>query len=137
MDNVDAAFEKACAAFDGANFDRLSERDQVLVTIWGLEADVNNGGFDQFFFNGSGDLAFFAPTALKKIGADQMAEIAARANALFGPAGPSRSQDERQQQLAELTADNEDLFDALDEAFYEYPDDIRELVNAFLANAVD
>jgi hypothetical protein len=69
VDTVDAAFQRACAAFDDANFDSLSERDQILVTIRGLESDVNTGGFDQFFFNGSGHLAVFAPTALMKIGA--------------------------------------------------------------------
>jgi hypothetical protein len=131
MDGVDAAFDSACAQYDGTNFDSLSERDQILVTIWGLEAEVNNGGFDAFYFNGAGDLAFFAPTALKKVRADRMADIAARANALFGPTGPSRRSTVRRQQLRDLAPDS---FDALDTAFYDYPDDLRTLVGEFLTS---
>jgi hypothetical protein len=61
--------------FDGDNFDRLNRVDQVLVTMWGLEAEVNNGGFDQYYFNGAGNQAFFAPEALRAIGAHPMASI--------------------------------------------------------------
>jgi hypothetical protein len=38
---VEAAFERALSRFDGGNFDRLTRTEQILVTIWGLEADVN------------------------------------------------------------------------------------------------
>jgi hypothetical protein len=76
--------------FNGENFECLAARDRVLVTIWGLEAEVNNGGFDQYYFNGAGNQAFFAPEALRLIGASRMAEVVARANAVFGPEGPSQ-----------------------------------------------
>lgn len=134
MDALTAEFEKACARFDGTNFESLDEVDQVLVTIWGLEADVNNGGFDQFYFNGSGDLAFFAPAALRLIGAHQMADIVARANAVFGPDGPARSGQVRQSQLFLVAPPDSDLdaWDDLDRAFYGYPDDIAALLQKFL-----
>ena len=32
-------------------FAELSEPERVFVAIWTLEADVNNGGFDQYFVN--------------------------------------------------------------------------------------
>src|SRR5512142_287356 len=98
--DIEAAFEEALSRFDGDNFDLLSLTDQVLVTIWGLEADVNNGGFDQYYFNGSGDQAFFAPQALRLVGAHRMAAIVANANAVFGPDGPSRTRTARQAQRA-------------------------------------
>ena len=108
----------------------MSARDQILVTIWGLEADVNNGGFDQYYFNGSGDQAWFAPTALRSIGAHRMADIAERANALFGEAGPPPDSDERQSALFRITDANEGAWDQLDREFYAYPDDIAALLVA-------
>ena len=125
----DAALERLRAA----SFDELSEKDQVLVTIWGLEADINNGGFDQYFFNSSGDHAFFAERALRIIGAHRMADIVARAVALFGDAGVPRDRDERQDLLLDhVGVENEDELDALDTEFYDYPDDISALVEAYL-----
>ena len=124
------AFEEACSRFASSNFDALSERDQILVTIWGLEADVNNGGFDQYFFNSSGDQAWFAPAALKSIGAHLMAAIVERANAKFGEAGPPRDSDERQEALLGLTDADEEVWEALDQEFYAYPDDVSALLVA-------
>ena len=139
MNDIIAIFETALSKFDGGNFDSLSETDKILVTIWGIEADVNNGGFDQYYFNGAGDQAYYAPTALAAIGARQMAEIASRANALFGPEGPPRSWEERQVRLEEVTANDDQLWDSLDREFQNYPDDYAiinelhargELINA-------
>jgi hypothetical protein len=134
MDSLRAAFETACARFTESNFDELDEVDRVLVTIWGLEAEVNNGGFEQFYFNSAGDLAFFAPTALRLIGANRMADIALQANAILGPDGPARSRTARQAQVflvAPLGGDP-DPWDELERAFLEYPDDISELLTRYL-----
>jgi len=127
---LNEAFDEACSRFTGKNFDALSERDQILVAIWGLEADVNNGGFDQYYYNGSGDQAWFAPTALKTIGAYRMASIVERANAIFGVGGPPREPDERQSALFALTDADEDAWENLDREFYGYPDDIGALLIA-------
>jgi Domain of unknown function (DUF4375) len=134
MDHLSSAFEAACARFDGHNFDDLDEVDRVLVTIWGLEADVNNGGFDQFYFNGSGDLAFFAPSALRLIGANRMGDLVTQANAVFGPDGPTRSRTARQAQLFLVAPPDgdRDPWDELDRAFQAYPDDIADLLTGFL-----
>lgn len=132
MIDLDREFERACGAYDGTNFESLPEIDRVLVTIWALEAEVNNGGFDQFFFNTAGELAFYAPTALKAIGAHEMARIAAAANAVFGEGGPPRDHDERQTRLLAITGNAEDTFDDLDRSFYAYPDDIAKLLAAYV-----
>jgi hypothetical protein len=126
--NLSEAFDDACSRFSGNNFDSLSVRDQILVAIWGLEAEVNNGGFDQYYFNGAGDQAWFAPTALKSIGAQRMAAIVERANAKFGEGGPPRDADDRQSALFAITDADQNVWEELDQAFYKYPDDIAALL---------
>jgi len=128
--NLSEAFAQACSRFTGDNFTQLSERDQILVAIWGLEADVNNGGFDQYYFNGTGNLAWFAPTALRSIAAHRMAAIVEKANAMFGDAGPPPDRDERQDALFRITDVDEEAWEQLDREFFAYPDDIAGLLVA-------
>jgi hypothetical protein len=93
---------------------------------------VNNGGFTQYYFNSTGDLAQFAPTALDTIGATETAKVVRRANALFGPSGPPSDRSLRQDQLEALVQTHEEFFEELDQAFYAYPDDISALLIAYL-----
>jgi hypothetical protein len=135
MKNLDEAFSQACARFNGDNFAQLDDVDKILVTIWGLEAEVNNGGFDQYYFNGSGDQAFYAPDALQSIGARKMADIVTNANKMFGPDGPSLDGHVRQAQLFLVAPNNVDIpnpWEQLDRGFCAYPDDVSALLTAFL-----
>lgn len=134
-DNLDQAFERALLRFDGRQLSDLDEADQILVVIWGLEADVNNGGFGQYYYNGAGDQALLAPWALRTIGANRMAEIVARANAVFGPDGPSPNGVARHAQLALVEPLRDGVpspWDALDPEFFSYPDNIAALLEAWL-----
>jgi Domain of unknown function (DUF4375) len=56
---------------------------QSIYLIWLLEAEVNNGGYNQFYFNSSGQYYKLLPGALKLIGADKFAELTERANSVF------------------------------------------------------
>ena len=56
---------------------------QAIYFIWILEGDVNNGGFNQFYFNSSGQFNKFLPDALQLVGADQYAGLIKRANNIF------------------------------------------------------
>lgn len=129
--NFSEAFREACSRFNGGSFSALSERDQILVTIWALEGNVSNGGFSQYYFNSSDDLAWFAPTALRRIGAHRTAAITERANALFGEADPPPDWEERYAILCRTKEADENVWDQLDREFYEYPDDIAELLVSY------
>jgi hypothetical protein len=132
--NLIEAFEAACTRHWDVAFANLSEVDRVLVSIWALEGDVNNGGFHQYYFNSSGDTAFHAPIALRLIGAHAAADIVEEANLRFGPDGPPASRDRRDDALSALSTD---LWDDLDLRFYAYPDDIAALLERYLeANRV-
>jgi hypothetical protein len=62
--------------------DALSPAERVFLCVWNLEAEVNNGGFEQFFVNSAGDNAAETPGALRQIGAAQAAAIAEEANSV-------------------------------------------------------
>ncbi|WP_104381197.1 DUF4375 domain-containing protein [Sphingobacterium sp. HMA12] len=56
---------------------------QAIYMIVQLEAEVNNGGYNQFYFNSSGQFAQALPDALKLVGATKFADLTERANNTF------------------------------------------------------
>ena len=61
----------------------LSKPRQAIYMIWVLEAEVNNGGFNQYYFNPSKQYAEFTPDALQLIGAIKWVDLMKRANHIF------------------------------------------------------
>ncbi len=56
---------------------------QAIYMIWCLEGEVNNGGYNQFYFNSSGEFYKHLPDALRLVGAHKFADITERANAVY------------------------------------------------------
>lgn len=108
----------------------LSPIEAVGVGIWTLEAEVNNGGFDRYYFNSAGDLALSTVTALKSIGAARAARILEAANAAFPGASPPGDRSKRQDALDEHV--DRSHFEPLDAEFYTYPDDLLSLLASYL-----
>jgi hypothetical protein len=108
------------------DFSELSLPEQVFVTIWELEAEVNNGGFPQYYSNSAGDNALLAPSMLRTIAADKMARIVEEANAVFGSAGPPKNEEERQRTIESFTPATAEKFDELDTQFMTYPDNLTD-----------
>ncbi|MGE8291542.1 MAG: DMP19 family protein, partial [Sphingobacterium sp.] len=52
---------------------------QAIYMISQLQGEVNNGGYNQFYFNSSGQFAAALPEALKLVGATKFADLTARA----------------------------------------------------------
>lgn len=60
-----------------------TKSQQAIYVIWNLEAEVNNGGYNQFYFNPSGQYADLAPDALKLVGAFKFADLTSKANEVY------------------------------------------------------
>jgi len=73
--------------FGKQNFATQSTPQQVFSSVWAVEAEVNNGGFSQYFLNDSCETAVFVAKALDTIGAPRTADICRRAIATAFPAG--------------------------------------------------
>ncbi len=105
----DAFYERYMAAGRrayGKKPARLSSTDRLVLLVGELEADVNNGGFDQYLHNKGRRRANAAHTALLAIGAKRTADLLAKAAApSVTPAGLARLDDrfyEVQEDLAIL-----------------------------------
>ena len=61
--------ESPTSRFWRLDYKDLSIPERVFLVIWELESEVNNGGFQQYFYNSSGALAPHVVSALKAIGA--------------------------------------------------------------------
>jgi len=99
-------------------WDRLSEPERYFASVWTLDADVNNGGFSQYFFNSYSDHCRDALQGLRAIGAPQAADLLGGAMALFGPAGPALDRIARQQELSRIVDQDPERFNEFDNAYY-------------------
>jgi hypothetical protein len=123
--NPDARFWKV-------GFELLTWPEQVFRIVWGLMGEVDNGGFDQFYFNSSGDTAYLAPKALHAIKAFETSEIVSEANSLFPATNPAIEDFLRQYQLENLSVAAARRLDELDNAYYDSTDDIECLLYDFV-----
>jgi hypothetical protein len=109
----------------------LGAAERVLAFLTELEMEVNNGGFDQYYWNSPGDHAHECVRALEELGASHTAGLLVRANGVFGATGPDPDRDARWKQMAALPEDAKALWYDLDGAFYEYEDPLSALAAAY------
>lgn len=113
----------------GDSIEKLNEHEKVFFITQILEAEVNNGGFLQFFDNSSGNFANEIVDCFTKIGALKTAKICEKAVAVFDGFIPT-DRDERGDLLESLECD--DILDECDDEFYEYEDNLEELNIAYI-----
>src|SRR5437879_8408232 len=92
--------------------------------VGALQAEVNNGGFEQFFFNSAGDRTREIIEALSAIGAPHTASIVGRAAAKFPGGLPPEDRFARQRLLLERVSPDSDAFSEEDAAFLEHREEI-------------
>lgn len=112
----------------------LTKGQRVVFLVSLLHYGVTNGGFDQYFFNSSGDLAPEALQALGMIGAPMAQNLLAEAMKQFPDIHYPTSRRARMgimEQLPEITAAQ---WNRLDSQFYASNEDIIELVRTFIRN---
>jgi hypothetical protein len=114
-------------------YNKLAQPEKVLACVWGLEGEVNNGGFDQYYFNSSGDHALDAVPSLEAIGAKHTANLVREANALFGDAGPSPDRFTRQKQLDALGDAKTKKMNEIEEEFFKYKDKLGQLLQSYVS----
>jgi hypothetical protein len=104
----------------------LTEPERFYRAIWLLEAEVANGGFEQFFFNCSAADVRDAIAGLRAIGAPQMAVLLSRAVDLCCEPATSTPH------LHHLTTSQAESLNGLSNRFSDYPEDLSALVSAYV-----
>jgi hypothetical protein len=115
--------------------DGLSERELVGVSVWMLDAEVNNGGFHQYYANSRGRLARQTVAALKLIGARETAAALEAANAEI-PGFPLPEDRSVRFALLDQVAEKA-RFAALETEYYEEREDRIRLLAEYLRSTSD
>lgn len=92
----------------------LSPEQRRFVAVGRLRTEVNNGGFDQYFFNSAGDLAADALAGAQSGYAGGLAALIARAVSVLDVPNIG----DRDARQSRLEAVDSDAFEELDAAFY-------------------
>ena len=110
----------------------MSQCELGFLSVRELTEEVNNGGFDQYFFNSAGNYASDALWGLRAIGAEKTASILERAMAQFPGGTVPELRHERQAVMDALPESVQEVWDALDQEFYHSEEPLDSLLTAFV-----
>lgn len=122
---IDNYISKLCAWGDSLN--SLTEPQKNFYFDQNLEREINNGGFNQFFYNSSGDFAHETITSLRIIGAGKTADILQKAIDQFPDSVVPKDRVKRQEVLEQIEENANEVWEQLDQAFYKYEDNLHDL----------
>jgi len=105
----------------------LTDTERKLLAAYWLEAEVNNGGFDQYFFNSAGDNAEAALAGLKEMGASGAAALLERAMAVFPGGKPPPDRFKRQDAMEKVANQSKPVWDKCVDEFYKLKESISDL----------
>ncbi|HIZ54841.1 MAG TPA: DMP19 family protein [Firmicutes bacterium] len=117
---------------NGSNLPILSTPERTVYLTLQLEAEVNNGGFIQYFYNAYGDISADLVASFKAIGAEKTAAICRKAICALNEKIPV-DKIQREEFLDHVMTDQADqILSACDREFYRQPDDLEELNYHFI-----
>lgn len=107
------------AWMDNPELVRWTPGQKQFLAIEEMQAQVNNGGYHQYFWNSSGDLVPYCLEGLERIGGTSYRNLLMRAMSLF-PEGKVRQDRRARQDLLEEMGDaGEDALNDLSSEYYE------------------
>jgi HEAT repeat protein len=124
------------SAVNRLGFEGASKPEQHVTAIMDLDAEVNNGGYSQYFFNCAGDRWPIAIESAKTIGAVHLAAQLERAIAVFGTR-PSLDRSRRIKQYGRLSDEIENALDDLSSEYYKDADRLDVLLASYMIRHKD
>jgi len=129
-----AVFDYAITKLDG-QYDReeavvaqLSPGVRALYLTWTVEAEVNNGGFNQYYFNTDGKFASDAVDAFQYFGASEHATLMREANAIRAAEAKLMEQYKKRRTLEAFSESYEhSKLGPLDDRFYALRENLSQL----------
>ena len=121
----------------GVRTEVFSGAERVFFACLEIFHEVNNGGFEQFFYNANSDFIKEYEAAFHEIGADEAAVICKKAIDCFGKPIPAKKH-ERQVFLDRYTTDAiSDFLQVCDREFLSCTDGIEPLLYQYAAKNKD
>ncbi|MBK7308902.1 MAG: DMP19 family protein [Chitinophagaceae bacterium] len=111
----------------GDDFSKLTDQQKLFYLNQNLEREINNGGFNQYFINSSGDNAHETILSLKAIGADKTADILQKAIDQFPIKTVPKDRDKRSEIVEQIEEVADEVWNDLDQKFYQYEDNLNAL----------
>ena len=121
----------------GDDYGKLTEPQKLFYFNQNLEREINNGGFNQYFCNSSGDNAHETILSLKAIGADKTANILQKAIDQFPDKKVPKDRDERTEIVEQIEELADEVWEELDQKFFTYEDDLNTLNIEFIRKNKD
>jgi hypothetical protein len=121
----------------GDKMEKLTEEQKQFYYNQCLEREVNNGGFNQYFFNSSGDFSHRTILSLQTIGANKTADILQKAIDQFPNGNVPIDRTERQEIVAQIQETANPIWEELDQNFFTYEDDLNTLNIEFVRKNKD
>jgi hypothetical protein len=109
---------------------RRTLTERKLAAVYAVQAEVNNGGFDQYFFNDSGDDSALALQGLREMGSAQGVKLMQRALNVFPGGKPPADRLKRQLLVERLRPRAAATWGACDHGFFTI-DDLGALALAY------
>ena len=105
-----------------SNIQKLTIGQQGFWSTWILEGEVNNGGFNQFYFNSSRQYSKMAEIGFRTIGTEKYAGLTSRANKIYAENKENLAEfdDGTLESFSESYKDNP--LNKLDDEFYKLAD---------------
>lgn len=122
--------DTVCANEANLRLESLSPSCQALYLLDLMDREVQNGGFDQFFYNASGQFCVETCKALEETGATVMLSLLERACTVFPDGIVPKDELERRTLLCGLTKDAENFLSELDDEFNAKTSSIRVETNS-------
>ncbi len=119
------------------NYENLTEAKKTFIFIEMLEAEVNNGGFDQYFFNSSGDYAIETLESLKRIKAHKTAKIITEAFEIFPIQPIPKDNEKRRTILKNINQNISNKWNQLEDNFYSNDENIGKLLLDYVKNNIE
>ncbi len=115
-----------------SNPGKLSQSEKNIVYIEELEREVNNGGFEQFFSNSSGDYTEEVISALAVIGSKVFLDLMITAKNEFPNSLVPKDRSKRQEIIEQISEKASDKWSVLDNRFFKYEENIYTLLIEYI-----
>jgi hypothetical protein len=127
---------------DDPELNTFTQPQRYVLVVEDFEAEINNGGFDQYFVNSAGNHAMTCVKALEEIGADDALDLLKQAIAVFPEGKVPADREERFALLEKIWEKQESeeapgAWEHLDNRYYEIGIDLGSLMMKYVRAHAD